>query len=340
MKYSVALCTFNGQDFITEQLESIFSQTIPPQQIVICDDRSDDDTVDIIRKIAENHPQIDWKIIVNEQNLGVVRNFEKAISLCDHEWVFLSDQDDWWLPEKAEKIFAFAEKKKKSVIFSDALLVDEKLESMGKTMFENIRFFQPERKGFYKGNNARGLLLRKSLVTGATLAFKANVVKSFFPVPENDYFIHDGWIATLAACINELGFVDEPLILYRQHANQKIGGKLDQNLEMRDEIFWEQRLGLPLNAKKTDRITASIKTFGERENVIYEFVKTHSEKFPAETLKFLSVRRKLAQQLLNKPKGMLQRLKCLSLKLYFYKLVEFQTFRRFLGNSFHYLRNS
>lgn len=337
MNYSVALCTYNGQDFIAEQLESIFRQTMPPRQIVVCDDRSDDDTVDIIRKISKEQPQIDWKIIVNEQNLGVVRNFEKAIGLCDHEWVFLSDQDDVWLPEKAEKIFAFSQKKNKSVVFSDAMLVDEKLESLGKTMFENINFNETDQRLFYKKNIGRSLLLRKYHVTGATLAFNKKVVDNFLPVPDNSYFIHDGWIGTLGICNGQLGFIDKPLILYRQHDKQAIGGKIGLNLKEKDRLFWEEKRGLKSNASRVDRLMASLKYYQKKEKTIFDFSKKHASVFNDESIKFLRMREKLFNEVCNRPTSFMGRIARLSLNLYFLRIPNFHTLRAFLGNSYNYI---
>src|SRR5688572_22956866 len=98
MTVSVALCTYNGANFIGEQLQSICSQTMSPNEIVICDDASTDKTISCIREIKNNYPAIDWKIVKNTSNLGYVKNFEQAISLASGDIIFLSDQDDVWLP--------------------------------------------------------------------------------------------------------------------------------------------------------------------------------------------------------------------------------------------------
>jgi len=106
-KYSVALCTYNGSKLLPEQLSSILKQSAPPHQIVVCDDGSTDQTNQIVNDFMMRFPAILWKHVVNTENLGVVRNFEKAIGLCEEEIVFLSDQDDVWMPEKASKMLQF-----------------------------------------------------------------------------------------------------------------------------------------------------------------------------------------------------------------------------------------
>ena len=108
MKLSVALCTYNGEKFIAEQLESIARQTVLPDELIICDDRSADQTVQILHEFANKAP-FPVSIYHNETTLGVIRNFEQAISLCKGEYIALADQDDVWLPEKIEKSLALIE---------------------------------------------------------------------------------------------------------------------------------------------------------------------------------------------------------------------------------------
>jgi glycosyltransferase involved in cell wall biosynthesis len=100
---SVAMCTYNGSKHIKEQLESIIYQTRKPDEIIICDDCSSDNTVEIAQNLL-SVSTIKSTIIRNEINLGFRKNFEKAIGLCHGDIVFLSDQDDVWLPEKIEKV--------------------------------------------------------------------------------------------------------------------------------------------------------------------------------------------------------------------------------------------
>ena len=102
LKVSVALCTYNGARYIFAQIESIFKQTLPPDEIIICDDGSNDGTPEIIGDIIGAPRDIDIQLIKNDINLGYVRNFEKAVGLCTGDVIFLSDQDDIWFPERIE----------------------------------------------------------------------------------------------------------------------------------------------------------------------------------------------------------------------------------------------
>lgn len=92
---SIALCTYNGEKYIEEQLESLIHQTCQPDEIIICDDQSKDNTVNIAKSLLGSWPGA-WKVIINKKNLGYKKNFQKAISLCRGDIIFLSDQDDVW----------------------------------------------------------------------------------------------------------------------------------------------------------------------------------------------------------------------------------------------------
>src|SRR6266704_3029265 len=101
---SIALCTYNGARFLPEQLESIAAQTRLPDEMVVCDDRSADETTDIIRTFAKN-ALFPVRLEINEQKLGSTKNFEKAIRLCHGEIIAPADQDDVWNPQKLSKLW-------------------------------------------------------------------------------------------------------------------------------------------------------------------------------------------------------------------------------------------
>src|SRR5215208_90703 len=103
LKFYVAMCTYNGAQFVAEQLDSIAAQTRRPDELVVCDDGSDDATPEIIREFA-HRASFPLRFYVNETNLGSTRNFERAISLCEGDFIALADQDDVWLPEKLERL--------------------------------------------------------------------------------------------------------------------------------------------------------------------------------------------------------------------------------------------
>ena len=126
MKISVALCTYNGEKFLKEQLDSILNQTIAVDEIIICDDKSTDTTLSILRDYKKKYPTI-ISIYENENTLKSVKNFEKAISLCTGDIIFLSDQDDIWVDIKVEKYCDyFNENAAIQVLASNGYCINEK----------------------------------------------------------------------------------------------------------------------------------------------------------------------------------------------------------------------
>src|SRR3712207_5989304 len=101
MSLSVALCTYDGARYLPEQLESLARQRRLPDELVVCDDGSADDTVDVVRRFADRAP-FAVRLSLNPQNLGFVKNFEQAIRLCRGDLIALADQDDVWHPQKLE----------------------------------------------------------------------------------------------------------------------------------------------------------------------------------------------------------------------------------------------
>lgn len=220
---SIAMCTCNGELFLLEQLESIVKQTVLPDELIICDDQSTDGTLKIIQDF-QRKTSFNIRIYSNNSKLGPTKNFEKAISLCLENMIVLSDQDDFWFPNKLEKMFrVFKNQPKTGYLFSDAIIVDEKLQNSSFTIWERISFDFMQRKDYRQGQQLK-VSLKHNVVTGATIAFRAELRKLILPIPEQ--WIHDAWIALLLSAANIKGtFIEEPLIKYRQHSNQFIGTK-------------------------------------------------------------------------------------------------------------------
>ena len=221
-KISVALCTYNGERFLSEQLESFAEQTRLPDEIVIGDDGSNDRTVEIIENFAKA-VSFPVRLKINEKNLGSTENFAQTIVRCRGNLIFLSDQDDVWLPEKIERIAAeFADSPKVGLVFSDAEIVDANLASLNRKL-SNLTFSPQisravEEKSFFE------FLLLRNYVTGATMAFRAQFRDKFLPFPlDIPEMIHDAWIAFVLVANADFRFLDETLIKYRQHDGQQLG---------------------------------------------------------------------------------------------------------------------
>jgi len=222
---SVALCTYNGSKYIEEQIKSILNQTRPVDEIIICDDGSKDTTVNIASRMLSNS-KCDKVIEINEKNFGTSKNFEKAISLCNGDIIFLCDQDDIWMPLKVERVLkVFENKPQVGLIFSDAELVDSSLHNLGATLWRTVgvskRFIRLIDTG-----HAVDVLLHHTVVTGATCAFRSKYTSKILPIPCE--WVHDSWIAFIISAYASITAIPEKLILYRQHSSQQIGAKLKQ----------------------------------------------------------------------------------------------------------------
>ena len=219
MRISVAVCTYNGEKYISGQIRSILKQTMEVDEIIICDDNSTDKTKEILTEFAAENLYI--KLVFNKENLGFVKNFEKAISQCSGDIIFLSDQDDIWVENKIEIMMrTFDENPKYSYIFSDANVVDETGKNLGYSLWESVNFNKKKQKKFQTGKQ-KEILIYGNYITGATLAFRSEIKKFIIPFSIN--FFHDHWIGLLISFIDSSGlFLNEKLINYRIHSNQVI----------------------------------------------------------------------------------------------------------------------
>jgi len=226
-KISVALCTCNGARFVERQMESICQQQLPVDEIVVCDDCSSDDTVHLIRQFSDTN-DVSVHIIVNEQHLGVCANFEKAISRCSGDIIFLCDQDDIWLSEKTRCVMEWFEKNPdKDVVFTNGFFMDDQEQCFTRrTLFGAVGFTVKARYLFDRGFQLEAFL-QHNRATGATMAFRSNAL-SYIRIDTtatnaNGRPLHDHAIALAAASKQRLGYIPTPLIRYRIHDAQECG---------------------------------------------------------------------------------------------------------------------
>lgn len=201
MRISIAMATYNGAKYLQEQLDSFLYQTRQPDELVVCDDGSTDATLEILEAFRQQAP-FAVHIHRNETNLGYIKNFEKALSLCTGDIIFLSDQDDVWFNSKIEVISReFASDSESWVIVNDAELVREDLATTGLTVAGQL---------ISAGVGVEHLLL------GCCIAFKSELKPLLFPIPSHIHG-HDGWINTLGNALKCRRFVPTVLQSYRRH---------------------------------------------------------------------------------------------------------------------------
>lgn len=241
---SIAMATYNGEKFLREQLDSIYAQSYKNIEVIVTDDSSSDDTVSILK---EYHQKNGLKYFINEENLGYLKNFEKAISLCSGDYIALSDQDDIWLPHKLETLYKTINGK--ALVFSDAKLVDGE----GRVFAESFHLYQkvyiPEyTKHFY-------YLVIKNFITGCTVLFSRKLLKEIIPIPKSAIH-HDWWIAFLGSLQGGIEYVREPLVLYRQHGGNSIGAEKSSFFK---NVIKEARFVFERKKKRENRNLKKIK---------------------------------------------------------------------------------
>ncbi len=218
-RISVAMCTFNGVRYLEEQLESIALQSRLPSELVVCDDRSTDDTLAILKRFQKSAP-FEVKVIQNSQRLGSTRNFDQAIGLTRGDFIALCDQDDRWVAHKLERLSdALAADPFLGGVFSDANLIDGDGRPVGTRLFARHKFSAAKQRSFVSCPTA--MLLKHDVVTGATLMFRASIRRYCSPIPAS--WVHDGWLAWMIALHSRWTLVPEPLTDYRIHEGQQLG---------------------------------------------------------------------------------------------------------------------
>jgi glycosyltransferase involved in cell wall biosynthesis len=213
------MCTYNGERFLPQQLASIAKQTRLPDELVVCDDRSTDRTIEIVREFAASHP-FPVKVVENEQNLGFSKNFEKAIRLCSGDLIALSDQDDVWYPMRLERSEQeLVTHLEAGLVFSDGDIIDDQDRLVGMRLWPSFGFAGQQKQRLLAGDYT--ILVKNRFVTGATVMFRSRLRENCLPVGAG--WIHDEWIVSLVAAVADVRPIDAPLIRYRRHASQQVG---------------------------------------------------------------------------------------------------------------------
>ncbi len=202
MKISVCMASYNGSKFIKNQITSILSQLAKSDQLVIVDDCSFDNTVNIIESIKD--PRI--KLFKNIKNIGVVGTFNRALKIAKGDIVLLSDQDDDWLENKVSFIRNFFLSNKIDLLVHDAKI------KQGGSIVTNSLFEQiGSSSGLFKN-------IYSNSYTGCCMAFRRIILRKILPIPNKKGIFHDAWIGILAKFYRfRVIFIATPLIVYNRH---------------------------------------------------------------------------------------------------------------------------
>ena len=217
---SILMATYNGEQYLKEQLDSILSQTVQSFKIIVNDDASTDSTWEILQGYAKIYPQ---KFVISRSNVnsGSAKfNFLRMMSSIRDKYVMLSDQDDVWLPDKIERtlekmIYLESKNKGKAVLVrSDMYIVNENLEIISNS-YKNFMHSN------FSRTNLNQVLIQNSFA-GCSAMYNLELAKLLTCKP--DYCImHDWWLELVASAFGVVGALDAPTVLYRQHDNNEIG---------------------------------------------------------------------------------------------------------------------
>jgi glycosyltransferase involved in cell wall biosynthesis len=235
-RISVALCTYNGERFLPQQLASIQQQTRLPDEVVVCDDQSTDRTVEVVRAFAAS-VSLPVRIFENERNLGFAANFERAIGLCEGNLIALCDQDDIWYPIRLERSEQeFVAHPEAGLVFADGDIIDDQDQLVDMRLWPHFGFVGEAKERLLAGD--RTVLVKNRFVTGATVMFRSRLREGCLPIGPG--WIHDEWIVATAAAVAEVRPIESPLIRYRKHAAQQVGLSPKPSFREKNRRHWSE----------------------------------------------------------------------------------------------------
>lgn len=208
-RISVCIATYNGEEYIFEQIKSILKQIKENDEIIVVDDCSKDKTVDIIKKISDKR----IRIYINDINLGVNKNFEKAILKSKNEYIFLSDQDDIWIDNRVEFMMEELLKKDVNVVAGNSLFINKNGEKID---YDIRRLRDVESNSAIK--NLVKIFKGNAAYYGCAMGFNRDLLKIVVPIPQY-VESHDLWIAKAGITTNSIKHINENVVIRRLHGN-------------------------------------------------------------------------------------------------------------------------
>lgn len=213
---SVCMATYNGEKYVRQQVDSILCQLSAEDELIVSDDGSKDDTLAIIESFSD--PRV--HIFINEGNHGFVGNFSNALSRAKGDYIFLSDQDDYWMPGKVKTALGYLTSGIDLVIHN-AELVDGEGQLLGNDYYSCMH----NKTGFWAN-------IWKTRTLGCCMCFNRKVLEKSMPMPKH-IVAHDYWIGMIALKHFKVKFIEDKLLCYRRH-----GGNVSPSSEKSNESWW------------------------------------------------------------------------------------------------------
>ena len=267
MKIHILLSTYNGEQFLAEQIQSIQNQTVQDWKLLIRDDGSRDRTREIIQEFVAQDSRIHWINENESKNLGVIKSFHNLAQVEEADVYFFSDQDDVWLPQKLELSLAEARKypaEMPLMVYMDLTVVNQDLEVLSNSMI---------RSQSGHANTELVQELTENTVTGGVAMVNHALIQLWNQT--EDILMHDWYLALLATAFGKLVYIDQPGELYRQHEHNVLGARtwskrikkwLRPSLLFR--MYWDLikksqqqaafLLDMPLSAEKRELVAAYV----------------------------------------------------------------------------------
>ncbi len=274
MKVNIVMATYNGEQFLAEQIESIQKQTYQDWQLLIRDDGSSDQTRTIIKRFVEEDSRIRFINENDQTNLGVIDSFFQLVKFEEADVYFFSDQDDIWLPDKVERTLQEAQKYPTAcplMVYMDLKVVDQNLTVLSESMI---------RSQSHHANTELVQELTENTVTGGVAMMNHALAQLW--TDTDDIIMHDWYLALLATSFGQLVYIDQPGELYRQHENNVLGARtLTKRMQkwLRPHLLFSSYWDLIRRSQRQAKKLLAMELLPEKRELIEAFVTIMEKNF-------------------------------------------------------------
>lgn len=274
MKVNIVMATYNGEQFLAEQIESIQKQTYQDWQLLIRDDGSSDQTQTIIKRFVEEDSRIRFINENDQTNLGVIDSFFQLVKFEEADVYFFSDQDDIWLPDKVERTLQEAQKYPTAsplMVYMDLKVVDQNLIVLSESMI---------RSQSHHANTELVQELTENTVTGGVAMMNHALAQLW--TDTDDIIMHDWYLALLATTFGQLVYIDQSGELYRQHENNVLGARtLSKRMQkwLRPHLLFSSYWDLIRRSQRQAKKLLAMELLPEKRELIEAFVTIMEKNF-------------------------------------------------------------